>query len=52
MLTLEEQERLAYIAGRTEEATLLAALIDAREDAYDEGYNDGRLDEEAGRARA
>lgn len=28
MLTLEERERRAYISGRTEEAALLAVVID------------------------
>ena len=35
-LTLEEQERLAYINGDTEKAALLAALIDALEDDEEE----------------
>lgn len=35
-LTLEERERIAYVEGRTEEASLLALAIDAENDAIDE----------------
>ena len=39
-LTLEERERIAYIEGRTEEAKLLALLIDAQDDAHCSCAND------------
>lgn len=50
MLTLEEQERLAYIQGDLAKAELLAALMDAEEqnrqdedakESYREGWDDG-----------
>lgn len=51
MLTLDEQERAAYMAGDTRTAELLAQLIDAEDEiaaqgpalegAYEEGYRDG-----------
>lgn len=54
-LTLEEQERLAYIEGRTQTAALLAELIDLQESdadvrhefyryGYERGYHYGRAD--------
>lgn len=57
-LTLEEQERLAYIEGRTQTAALLAELIDLQEEydkepnerheayryGYERGYHYGRAD--------
>lgn len=54
-LTLEEQERLAYIEGRTQIAATLASLIDALENdpdirhdfyryGYERGYHYGRAD--------
>ncbi len=57
-LTPQEQERLAYIEGRTETAALLAQLIDVQEEydrepkerreayryGYERGYHYGRTD--------
>ncbi len=41
-LTLEEQERIAYIEGNVELAKLLGKLMDAKDDLsyYEERYDD------------
>lgn len=60
-MTLEEQERRAYIEGRVGEATLLVLAIDGDDDrvaeahhegyeqGYDEGYDVGYADAEDAR---
>lgn len=52
-LTLEERERVAYIEGRTQEATDLGAAVDAVDDRIDEAEQDAeRLREDLRSAEA